>query len=121
MKGRISREALLRKVRDMQLRCTVMRWLLTLMYALAVTASVVATLRNPDADVKEIVIRAVCWVVSTVCVAFALHFFEEAAIGRGVAIAHGYFGKQYAMRVDGEYLEFELLEDAEDSEEHKGT
>ena len=97
-----------------------MRWLLTLMYALAVTASVVATLRNPDAAVKEIVIHAVCWVVSTVCVAFALHFFEEAAIGRGVAIAHGYFGKQYTMRVDGEYLEFEVLDDGTEENGAKG-
>lgn len=120
MKGRTSREALLRKERDMQLRCEVMWWLLMVIYVLAITASMMLTLRNPDVSVEEIIINAVCWAVSAVCVVFALHFFEEAAIRRGVAIAHGYFGKQYTMRVDGEYLEFEVLDDGAEENGAKG-
>lgn len=120
MKRRVRREALLQKERDMQLRCEVMRWLLMVIYVLAITASVMLTLRNPDVSDEEIIINEVCWVVSAVCVVFALHFFEKAAIGRGVAIAHGYFGKQYTMRVDGEYLEFEILGDGTEENGAKG-
>ena len=111
MKERIPVGVVMENARRMRLQCLASQVALTVMYALLAVANALPEWRDPTADLSEKILLTVLRVVATACVALCVHQLRRGATLAGMAVSHASYAKGlYAMKVDGEYLEYEVPE-----------